>query len=243
MEKEKSPKKYQPKKKAIAAIAIILVVVAALVISWQVNLFQLYSNTSGSGPRATPPSGYNPTTSPTQSPSQSPSPTSSDWTLNITGPTGASVTYSMNEVLSMPSTSGLGGYTKTSGAVQEFYSLGTYVGVSLQYLCNLVTGFNSSSTVTVSASDGYSYFFTYQQICDTAHASGLTFYNPTTGVTQTPTQPIAFVLAYSFSNSTYSGNLPTGQGNLRVMIVGPEGLVTWGTYSVYFVNSIKITDP
>jgi hypothetical protein len=150
--------------------------------------------------------------------------------------------YSMTDILSMPSTSGLGGYTKAVDDVQKFYDVGTYVGVSLQHLCDLYTGFNSSSLVTVSASDGYSYFFTYQQICDTAQAPGFTFYNPTTGAIQPPTQPLTFILAYSFSNSTYSGNLPAGQGNLRVMVVGPEGLVTWGDYSVYLVASIQITD-
>ena len=60
-------------------------------------------------------------------------------------------------------------------------------------LLNLVGGMTSDETLTVTASDGYSMVYTYNQI---VNGQDFTTYDPVTGSEKSPTQPMKLVLTY-----------------------------------------------
>jgi hypothetical protein len=156
--------------------------------------------------------------------------------IMLSGATGA-ITITPAEILAMPTTSGLGGWRSMGGSV----TTGSFVGVSLQYLCDLVGGISSSGNCsaevaqTLPAADAYSQNLTYQQIYNAAQS--LTFYNASTGNTQTPTQPITLIIAYECNGT----DLPSSWGAYRLMPVGPEGLVGTGKLSVSSVDTVAVS--
>lgn len=163
------------------------------------------------------------------------------FTLTVTGDIG-SVTITQDNITALPTASGLGGYTRNNG--QDYYYLGSYVGVPLQYLCDLVGGIQDLSQIHVrddNTSPTYGVLLTYTDVTNMpADNTTYPFYNATSQQQQTPTSPVTLIIAYEFSNNTYSGNLPDGTGPLRLMAVDSEGLVTWGSYSVYSVDIINV---
>jgi hypothetical protein len=137
-------------------------------------------------------------------------------TLTLTGGTGT-ITKTEVDIIAMPSTSGQGGTKSGGGSISNY---GTYEGVSVLYLCNLVGGIDENSVIrTIDASGEYITDFTYEQVND---GQGFATYNPTTGEAQEATQPLTLILAYSLNGSELSGS----SGPLRAVIVGPEGLLT-----------------
>lgn len=197
------------------------------------------SSTPTSSPASTP----TPSSTPTPTPAPTPALTfPSGQIFTITSDDGQSLSFSAAQILAMPSASGLGGYTQHNEG--DFYYTGTYVGVPVIYLCNLVGGLTQFSSIQEYCSDGYTTTLTYQEVYNATQGFTGSLYNPNNpagAAPQNPTQTMTLILAYEFSNSSYSGNLPDGQGNFRIMAVGPEGLVSWGTYSGYEITSLAIS--
>jgi hypothetical protein len=81
----------------------------------------------------------------------------------------------------------------------------------------------------------YDFDFSFKQITNPAKSID-SWFNTTTGAEQTPAEPITLIIAYEFDGAP----LPLGVGPLRDMFIGSEGLVTWGTYSVYLVDTIVV---
>jgi DMSO/TMAO reductase YedYZ molybdopterin-dependent catalytic subunit len=156
--------------------------------------------------------------------------------IMLSGATGT-ITITPADILAMPTTSGLGGWRSMGGSI----TTGTFVGVSLQYLCDLVGGISSSGNCSVEvaqtlpAADAYSQSLNYQNITDAAQT--LIFYNATTGNLQTPTQPITLIIAYECNGT----DLPSSWGAYRLMPVGPEGLVGTGKLSVSSVDTVAVS--
>jgi hypothetical protein len=154
-------------------------------------------------------------------------------TLTLVGPTGTTA-KNRDDILSMPSTTGFGG-TKGSGG--NVNNKGTYVGVSVLYLCNLVGGINNGDIVKVIDQSGsFIVSFSYQQVHD-----GVDFntYNADTGANQTATLPLTLIIAYSYNGSDITGS----NGPLRAAALSPEGLVTDGSLWNKQVARIEITTP
>jgi hypothetical protein len=142
-----------------------------------------------------------------------------------------------NNITALPTTTGLGGYTKDGST---FYNVGTYTGVSLQYLADLVGGIKGGDDIDVkdvNSLPAYDVDFSYKYITNTASAIS-SWFNPTTGAAQTPTEPINIIIAYEFNGAT----LPSSwdYGSLLDMPVGPQGLVSYGEYMCYFVDTIVV---
>ena len=151
-------------------------------------------------------------------------------TLTLTNGTDT-ITKDETDILAMPSTSGDGGTRKSSGSISNY---GTYEGVSVLYLCNLIGGIDENSLIkAIDVSGEYSVDFTYEQVND---GQGFTTYNPTTGEEQEATQPLTLILAYSLNGS----ELEAGTGPLRVAIVGSEGLATTSSLWNKEVATIEI---
>lgn len=137
-------------------------------------------------------------------------------TLTLTNGTDT-ITKNEVDILSMPSTSGDGGTRKSSGSISNY---GTYQGVSVLYLCNLIGGIDENSLIkAIDVTGEYITDFTYEQVND---GQGFTTYNQTTGEEQEATQPLTLILAYSVNGSELSAS----DGPLRAVIVGSEGLAT-----------------
>ena len=100
-------------------------------------------------------------------------------------------------------------------------------------ICDLVGGINSDNTLTVSASDGYSMVYTYNQV----HGQDFTTFDPVTGDEKQPTKPLTLTVCY-FANGSA---LPPDVGPLRMGILGEEGLLGEGHFWTYWVTKIEVT--
>jgi hypothetical protein len=103
--------------------------------------------------------------------------------------------------------------------------------VPILTLCNLVGGVTSSSTVKVTATDGYATTYTYAQL----NAQGIATYD-SSGNPVTATQPLTMIVAYFLNGASLSSST----GPLRTFIVGPEGLYSTGSLSAKMVAKIEI---
>jgi hypothetical protein len=155
-------------------------------------------------------------------------------TLTLIGGSGTNLTRNETEMLSMPSTTGIGG-TKGSGG--NVNNVGTYQGVSLLYLCNLVGGIQNGSIIrTIDVTGTFSVDFNYTQV---QNGVGFNTYNATGGAALNATQPLTVIVAYSYNGS----DLSSSNGPLRMGILSPEGLVTDGSLWNKQVAKIQIIPP
>jgi hypothetical protein len=148
-------------------------------------------------------------------------------TLTLTAGTYTQ-TKNAAEILAMPTVTGIGGTCK-SGSTSN---VGTYTGVSVAYLCNLVGTANSGSTIHVVATDGFTQDYTYAQVFE----NGLTCYD-TSGHLIT-NQDTTLIVAYSYNGD----DLPSG-GPLRIMLVSDSGVTMGAKESAKYVASITIINP
>ncbi len=126
--------------------------------------------------------------------------------------------------------SGYGGYKTAYPAIK---GVGNYTGVPLTTLCTLVEALNNTSVVKFLAADNYTLTLTYSQVY-----GNFTTYDNTTGQPTPHNQSLTPILAYYFNGQ----NLASGDGPLRLAIVGPEGLVTDSAYWVKEVIRIEVVD-
>jgi hypothetical protein len=145
---------------------------------------------------------------------------------------GNGTTIVLNEtgIGEMQAYSGYGGFKNSLGILK---GLGNYTGVPLTTLCSLVETLANTSVVKILAADNYNQTLTYSQIC-----GNFTTYDNTTGQQTPHNQPLTPILAYHLNGQ----NLTSGDGPLRLAIVGPEGLATDSTYWVKQVIQIEVVD-
>ena len=130
--------------------------------------------------------------------------------------------YTLDEIRAMPSYTAGGGFKKSTGTIIGPFN---YTGVNITYLTDLVGGIAPSESVKVTASDGYSMTYTYDQIM-----ADLETYNGTTG-------PITMVLAYEENGSPVPDEYG---GPLRIAFTGPDSPVTDGHFWCKYVIEIEI---
>ncbi|MCW4017570.1 MAG: molybdopterin-dependent oxidoreductase [Candidatus Bathyarchaeota archaeon] len=206
--------------KLIAAVAIIIIVIAA-VAAWQGGVF--------SQPSISP--SPSPSSSPSASPSASPAVTLPAMTLTMIGANGEQVVLNADDMAALESYTSDGGYKSSGGYIA---AVGSYTGVPILTLCDLVGGITSTQTLTVTASDGYSMVYTYDQ----ANGIGFTTYDPVTGSEKEATQPMTMVANYFVDGEP----LDSDDGPLRIGVSGPEGLLTEGHFWTKMVSKIEITN-
>jgi DMSO/TMAO reductase YedYZ molybdopterin-dependent catalytic subunit len=190
--------------KKIIAIAAVIIVIIAAVASWQLLLNQ--PNGEGS------------------------SVTLSPLTLTVVGAGGEQVVLDENNITDLTSITSRGGY-KTSGGLVAL--VGNFTGVPINTLLDLVGGMTSDSTLTVTAADGYSMVFSYDQV----NGNGYNTYDPSTGSESPSTETLTLMVNYVCKGET----LPEDKGPLRMAIVGPSGFLTEGHFWVKFVSKIEVT--
>jgi hypothetical protein len=96
----------------------------------------------------------------------------------------------------------------------------------------LVGGINELCSLRITADDGYSMVYTYEQIL----GHNFVTFDPATGNETQPTEPLTTVLVYHKDGM----NLTSDEGPLRVAVLGSEGLLTEGHWWIKYVVKIEI---
>jgi hypothetical protein len=187
----------------ILAITVILIVVIAVIAAWQVPPLLTGNNNNTNTP---------------------------EFSLTLKGAGCEEKILNQIDFAELTPTIGKGGFKTSGGVISE---VSTFTGVSVLSLCDLVGGMPSDATLTVTASDGYSMVYTYNQV----NGNGFTTYDPVTGSEKAATQPLTLVVNYLHNDTAFSSN----HGPLRMGIVGSEGLLTEGNLWVKKVAQIEIT--
>jgi len=150
--------------------------------------------------------------------------------LTVVGANGQQKVLTQKDIAALQQITGKGGSIGQGGMVMN---VGTYTGVKLSDVCNLVGGIASGDTISVNCSDGYSVSFTYDQV---ANGKGFSTYD-SSGNSATPTNPIYLILSYQYNGT----NLPSGSGPLKTMVVGQDGLLTAGKIAANMVIEVDIS--
>jgi len=150
------------------------------------------------------------------------------WNVMLDGADGQQKVLTYNEIKTMPAYSGKGGFFTTTGVVNGPFQV---KGVPLIDLCNLVGGVTSSEAVMVSAKDGYSSIFDYDQLM-----GGLITYDPKT-IKEVPHSELKIVLMYEQDGKPLSQD--DGKP-LRLAIIGTDGLLEEGNMWTKWITKIEV---
>lgn len=151
-----------------------------------------------------------------------------DWQVSLVGSDGSEIEISYDEIIAMPQYKGRGGFFTTVGVINGPYEM---QGVLIEDLCARVGGIEPSNAVLISATDGYSAVFDYEQL-----RGEFPTYDPET-MQEVPHGELKLILAYK-----QDGKLLSHEGGrpLRLAIVGGDSLLTEGLHWIKWVNRIEI---
>ena len=155
-----------------------------------------------------------------------------EWNLTLVGSNGEDVTLSYREIKALESTTGQGGFFTTTGVIHGPYDV---KGVSIEDLCELVGGLGTSDGVLVSAVDGYSAFFEYDEVKGNIPTSK---YDPAIGnLKEVPHEDLGLILMYEQDGKPLSDD--DGKP-LRLAVAGDDRLLTEGFRWVRWVDRIEV---
>jgi hypothetical protein len=149
--------------------------------------------------------------------------------LTIVGSDKTTKTLTETDIAALESYTGSGGIRSHGNQIS---GVGSYTGVPVLTLLDLVGGIKSSETLTATASDNYTMTYTYDAVI---HGQGFTTYD-SSGSQKDATQPLQLVLTYSFEGSTLSSD----EGPLRIGVLGSEGLITQGNQWEKMVVKLQV---
>ncbi len=139
------------------------------------------------------------------------------------------------DILSMPSYTGIGAARRSGGTINPD-SIGSYTGVPLLYLCNLVGGIQPTSLIKLfTSSDNYTQYLSYDQI----YNNDFVQYDIETGLIITDQDPL-IIVAYEFNGTELTFD---SGGPLRDVVVSEEGMATYGNIMVQHLTEIQIFNP
>ena len=151
-----------------------------------------------------------------------------EWNVTLVGAGGVQKTLSYDEIKAMPAYEGWGGFFSTAGIVSGPFKV---KGVTIESLCDQVGGVTSSQAVLVSAVDGYSMVFDYDQI-----SGKFDTYDPQT-MKPTPHGELKLLLMYREDGKPLSHD----EGKpLRVATAGTDKLLIEGHFWVKWINKIEV---
>ena len=150
------------------------------------------------------------------------------WSLTLVGINHEQRILSYDEIRAMPYYEGQGGFFTSVGVINGPYKVW---GVPVIDLCEMVGGMTSSDILFVSAEDGYSAVFGYDQV-----TGNLDTYDPKT-MAVTPHKELKLILAYKLNGEPLSEE--SGKP-LRLAAVGSDDLLTEGHYWVKWVNKLEV---
>ncbi len=151
--------------------------------------------------------------------------------LALVGPGGGHV-LSMADLKRLPGTEGQGGIKSSTGQItipEQFK------GVSIKDLVSsLGTPFDSSMGVTITAEDGYSMTFSYDQVMNGSFIA----YDPANGNEMTTHDPLTAIIAYEHNGQPLKS---VEEGTLRLIVISAKNnQVVDGHWSVKWVNKVEV---
>jgi len=151
----------------------------------------------------------------------------SNWNLTVNG--SVKTMYSLDQLRSLPATTGNGFAVSTVGI-----KYGPYIckGVLLTDILNAAGGIAPGNQVWISAPDGYLWVFDYDQV------QGWSFITFNESLKEIPSPPLRILLMYEQDGKPLSYD---DGGPARIAIISDEkGVVTEGSAWVKWVNKIEI---
>jgi len=138
-------------------------------------------------------------------------------------------TFSMADIEKLPIVSGATGEVSSAGTISGPYA---YKGAALTDILNEVGGITSNNAIRISAKDGYSMTFSYNQV-----VKGTEFptYDSTTGKEVTPASTLILFIAYEKDGKPIDDTV----GPLRIGIMAPNQ-VTDGHWWIKWAQKIEI---
>jgi hypothetical protein len=138
-------------------------------------------------------------------------------------------TLTMAELKNLPVISGSTGLISSSGSIDGPYQ---YQGVALTDILKSVGGITANNAIRISAKDGYSMTFSYNQV---VNGTEFPTYDSTTGKEVTPAGTITLFLAYEKDGQPIDDTV----GPLRIGIMAP-GQVTDGHWWIKWAQKIEV---
>ncbi len=151
--------------------------------------------------------------------------------LALVGPNGGHA-YSMADLKALPVTEGQAGIKSSTGQITL---PGQFTGVALKDLvAALGVPFDASMGVTITAEDGYSMTFSYDQVMN----GSFTAYDPAAGKELAVHDPLTAIIAYEHDGQPLN---TAEEGTLRLVVVSATNdQVVDGHWSVKWVNKIEV---
>jgi DMSO/TMAO reductase YedYZ molybdopterin-dependent catalytic subunit len=151
--------------------------------------------------------------------------------LELVGPNGGRA-LNMAELKTLPVTEGQGGIKSSTGQITIPEP---FKGVSLKDLVAAIgVPFDATMGVAVTAEDGYSMTFSYDQVMNGTFIA----YDPAIGNEMTTHDPLTAIIAYEHNGEPLNF---TEEGNLRLIVVSPKNnQVVDGHWSVKWVNRVEV---
>jgi len=151
--------------------------------------------------------------------------------LTLVGPNGGHA-LTMADLKALPVTQGQGGIKSSTGQI-TFPE--PFKGVALKDLVSsLGITLDQSMGVTLSATDGYSMTFSYDQVMNGA----FTAYDPVSGNELSTHDPLMAILAYEHNGQPLN---PTDEGTLRLVVISAKNnQVVDGHWSEKWVNKVEV---
>jgi hypothetical protein len=154
------------------------------------------------------------------------------WNLTIVAPNGTQVVLHEDDIGRLTPYRAYGGFVNSLGYIKD---LGNYTGVPIDTFVNTVCGICSDYSVNIIANDSYTVNYTKTQGFEEYNGTALVTYDNMTGQPVQHNQTLTPMLAYYCNDA----NLTDG-GPLRLVIVGPEGLLTDGKLWVKWVVTLEV---
>ena len=152
--------------------------------------------------------------------------------LTLVGPNGGHA-LTLADLKALPVTEGQAGIKSSTGKITIPEP---FKGVTLKDLvASLGITLDPSMGVTITAEDGYSMTFSYDQVMNGA----FTAYDPATGNEMTTHDPLTAIIAYEHNGQPLNS---TEEGTLRLVVVSAKNdQVVDGHWSVKWVNKIEVS--
>jgi hypothetical protein len=202
---EKSVVTLRIPKKVLVAALVLIVIAAVLVAFWQF-LPLLQKSQSNNNLVNLPP-----------------------MNLTLVALNGTATTLNESDIAKLEPFESKGGFKTSAGYLR---GIGNYTSIKLTTLCSLIGGITDTCSLRVTAGDGYSMVYSYDQVM----GSNFITFDPATGDEANATQPLTTVLVYQMD----SANITSDEGPLRVGIIGSEGLLTEGHWWIKQVVKIEV---
>ncbi len=151
--------------------------------------------------------------------------------LKLIGPKGGRI-FTLADLKALPVAEGMAGIKSSTGKITIPEK---YTGVSLKDLVALLNiPFDATMGVTLTAEDGYSMTFSYDQIMN----GSFTAYDPAVGNELANHDPLTAIIAYAKNGQPLNS---TEEGTLRLAIISEKNNeVVDGHWTVKWVNQVEV---